>query len=399
MRVMLQIYRRHAATCPHAPKGRAFHKCKCPIWVDNGKSGPARIRHSLDTTIWTKANELLRDMELGIERERFAPRSVLDACEAYLADCHARGLAGATIRKARAVLIGSKVSRMAAFRKAPALAVWAGQNGVRVMSDWSQAALERYRASWTDASISALKRLDLIRGFFGWAVDHGMVLDNYAAKLRRPKPRPEPTLPYSREEFQALLDACLEGAKNEPVSTAPERARLRTLLLVMRYTGLRVSDALQLDDQRTAGGRVRLHQHKTGEWVHIPLPGWLSELLASTPRASAARWFMKPGQSIKNAHERWRRKLAKVAKLAGVADPGFHRLRDTFAVELILAGVSLDRVSVLLGHTSVRMTEKHYAPWIRARQQQLDEQVLQAWAVDPVAQREQLMGGIGAVRN
>jgi site-specific recombinase XerD len=32
--------------------------------------------------------------------------------------------------------------------------------------------------------------------------------------------------------------------------------------------------------------------------------------------------------------------------------------RDTMAVELLLAGVPIERVSVLLGHQSVRVTEK-----------------------------------------
>jgi integrase len=36
-----------------------------------------------------------------------------------------------------------------------------------------------------------------------------------------------------------------------------------------------------------------------------------------------------------------------------------HRFRDTFAVELSLAGVPLERVSILLGHTSVKITEEH----------------------------------------
>ena len=37
-----------------------------------------------------------------------------------------------------------------------------------------------------------------------------------------------------------------------------------------------------------------------------------------------------------------------------------HRLRDTFAVGLLLAGVPIERVSVLLGHQSVRVKERHY---------------------------------------
>jgi integrase/recombinase XerD len=58
--------------------------------------------------------------------------------------------------------------------------------------------------------------------------------------------------------------------------------------------------------------------------------------------------------------------------------------RDTFAVEMLLAGVPIDQVSMLLGHSSVKITEKHYSPWVRARQEQLERSVKQAWANVPV---------------
>jgi hypothetical protein len=48
-------------------------------------------------------------------------------------------------------------------------------------------------------------------------------------------------------------------------------------------------------------------------------------------------------------------------------------------------GVPLERVSVLLGHTSMRVTERHYAPWVRARQEQLEADVRRTWDQDPVA--------------
>jgi integrase/recombinase XerD len=44
-----------------------------------------------------------------------------------------------------------------------------------------------------------------------------------------------------------------------------------------------------------------------------------------------------------------------------------HILRDTFAVELLLSGVPMEDVQILLGHTSIRTTEKNYAPWVKAR--------------------------------
>jgi hypothetical protein len=55
------------------------------------------------------------------------------------------------------------------------------------------------------------------------------------------------------------------------------------------------------------------------------------------------------------------------------------RVRDTFAVEMLLAGVPIDQVSLLLGHASVKITEKSNSPFVKARQVQLQESVRKAW--------------------
>ena len=60
----------------------------------------------------------------------------------------------------------------------------------------------------------------------------------------------------------------------------------------------------------------------------------------------------------------------------------YHQSIGPFAVELLLAGVPIERVSVLLGHQSVRVTEKHYNPWVRSLQEQLEADVRNAWAND-----------------
>lgn len=53
--------------------------------------------------------------------------------------------------------------------------------------------------------------------------------------------------------------------------------------------------------------------------------------------------------------------------------------RDTFAVERLNKGVPIDRLSLLLGHSSVKVTEKHYAPFVKERQQQLEMYARMAW--------------------
>src|ERR1700676_221370 len=39
---------------------------------------------------------------------------------------------------------------------------------------------------------------------------------------------------------------------------------------------------------------------------------------------------------------------------------------------------------ILLGHQSVRITEKHYAPWVRSRRAQLEQDLINAWSHDPL---------------
>lgn len=69
-------------------------------------------------------------------------------------------------------------------------------------------------------------------------------------------------------------------------------------------------------------------------------------------------------------------------ELAGIEGGHSHRFRDTFAVELLLAGVPLETVSLLLGHSSVKVTERHYKPWVRSLQRKLEDDVKRAWALE-----------------
>ena len=61
-----------------------------------------------------------------------------------------------------------------------------------------------------------------------------------------------------------------------------------------------------------------------------------------------------------------------------------HILHENSAHALI----ALERVSVLLGHQSVKVTEKHYTPWVRARQEQLEQDVRRTWDSDLIASGE-----------
>jgi integrase len=87
----------------------------------------------------------------------------------------------------------------------------------------------------------------------------------------------------------------------------------------------------------------------------------------------------------KRATGDWQRALKGMFTEAKIPDGHAHRFRDTFAVGSLQAGVPMDRVSVLLGHSSIKVTEKHYSPWVRARQEQLEADVRRTWGSPPSA--------------
>jgi len=94
------------------------------------------------------------------------------------------------------------------------------------------------------------------------------------------------------------------------------------------------------------------------------------------------RYFFYDGTSQpKSMVKNWDRVFMKVGETADPTVPNCHphRFRDTFAVSLLLKGVSLDSVSKLLGHSSITITERHYAPWVKARQDQLESEVRRIW--------------------
>lgn len=59
-------------------------------------------------------------------------------------------------------------------------------------------------------------------------------------------------------------------------------------------------------------------------------------------------------------------KFKKECRKLGIKNARFHDLRRTFGYNLIKQGMSIYKVSKLLGHSSVRTTEKHYAPLMTA---------------------------------
>jgi serine/threonine protein kinase len=127
-----------------------------------------------------------------------------------------------------------------------------------------------------------------------------------------------------------------------------------------------------------------LYTQKTGVPVNAVLPEFVMAALEATPKVTEKYFFWSGTGKLDSAVRSWQTRLRKLFELAKIPGGHAHRFRDTFAVELLLASVPIERVSILLGHQSVRITEKHYSPWVRSRQEQLEADLESAWKRDPL---------------
>src|SRR5437899_7108625 len=160
--------------------------------------------------------------------------------------------------------------------------------------------------------------------------------------------------------------------------------RVRGVVLLLRYSGMRIGDAVNFSTDRIEGNRLFLYTQKTGVPVNTILPDFVLSALEATPKVTDRFFFWSGVGKLESIVRSWQTRLRRLFQLAGVVKGHAHRFRDTFAVELLLAGIPIERVSILLGHQSTRVTEKHYNPWVRSRQEQLEADVASAWKLDPI---------------
>ncbi len=352
---MITIFRRHLASCKY--RSRRYKGCSCPIAAE-GRLHGEYIRKSLDIRNWESAQKIVREWEAG---NKAAAVTVKEACKRWIADCEARKLKHVTLRKYRHLQKELE-----------------GRFGEHVVSALGVNDIREMRESWKLSGVTTGKRLELVRSFFSFCMASGWS-GNPAKMVKAPQVNQNPTMPFSKTEFEKIMWALEVYCEKHPQSPPDTQKKLRALILLMRYSGVRISDAVALTEDRIKAGRLFLYQAKTGVPVHIPLPAEVLNALSDCEEPSA-RYFW-PGGSLKTWTTEWQARLKKVAVIAGVADHrGFaHRLRDTFSVELLQNGVPLETVSLLLGHTDIRTTQKHYAPWVKSRQDTLERAVKATW--------------------
>jgi len=69
--------------------------------------------------------------------------------------------------------------------------------------------------------------------------------------------------------------------------------RLRALVLVLRYSGMRIGDAVKLTTDKLTGSKLFLYTQKTGVPVYTVLPDFVVRALDVIPRVTPTHFFME----------------------------------------------------------------------------------------------------------
>jgi integrase len=143
---------------------------------------------------------------------------------------------------------------------------------------------------------------------------------------------------------------------------------LKPLVLLSLHTGMRRGElfALAWRSVDLVAGRLTVHgaTAKSGTTRHIPLNSEaVAVLLAWRDLAADASGLVfagKAGAPLNNVRRSWE----AVLRAAEVTRFRWHDLRHTFASKLVMAGVDLNTVRELLGHSDYKMTLRyaHLAP-------------------------------------
>jgi integrase/recombinase XerD len=376
----IQIFVRHKDSCPR--KGDEFARnCRCPKhlrWSHRGK----QYRQSARTRAWVVAEERRREREAQFAvadpskpiETAIQPESrptIKRAVELYLSDKLTQGI-DPTAHKKHVRELGRFVDFMA-------------KRGKFFPHEIGHTDLTEFRATWVHLYPSSLTRSKVqerLRGFLRYLF-HAKMIDQMPV-LSPIKITEPPTLPLTEAQYAKLLEVIPVEFKS-----AERVKRMHALVRLMRYSGLAINDATTLErtglvrDTKKKIYRVVTSRQKTGTHVSVPIPDDVAKEVMAVMELNGHPdyifWNRIDGKK-KAAVDVWERAFKRAFKAAGMPSGHSHQLRDTFAVELLQRGVPLEEVSKLLGHTSIKTTEKSYAPWVIARQDRLDSLVMDTFA-------------------
>ena len=252
--------------------------------------------------------------------------------------------------------------------------------------------IEKWRSKRLDTGVKAItvnRDLDDLRSSLAKAVAWDLLTANPVTTVKRSRVDQNAAVRFLSNDEETRLRTALEDREQrirlERASANRWRAareyqlfpdlsdvvfadRLRPMVLLSLNTGVRRGELFHLTwaDIDLANGNLTVHgfKAKSGTTRHIPLNDeaiWvLREWKRGDPGTDDVIFPGKNADHLNNVRRSW---LA-ILEIAGIKRFRWHDLRHSFASQLVMAGVDLNTVRELLGHSDYKMTLRyaHLAP-------------------------------------
>lgn len=192
-----------------------------------------------------------------------------------------------------------------------------------------------------DSPTMANKRLEILRMLFTWAKDGGLLESNPEGpeKVKRLKVAKGGFYTWSQEEIERFEQTYQVGTSQ------------RLFFALMLYTGMRVSDAVQLGPQHVKNGSIEKPQHKNrkrqGKVITVPMLKVLQDIIDASPTGQDTFFVTGKGepytiQSARGMFKVWCRR-------AGLPHCSPHGLRKYGAINAAHNGASESQLKAIFG--------------------------------------------------
>jgi integrase len=402
----LKIYRRHASYCtrypslknkpdtcrPSSKKDQKLDTCQCPIWcrgylaketkIVKGKLRSKRIFASLDTSDWTAGEQVVA---------RLYERGSLPSIESALRTIDNSAI---TVRRAAERYLQSRrdgslnpieqdtynhYASLLNMRLVP----FCDERGIVYIRDFeNKDVCSQFTESWRQlrrntgellAMTTRRTELERFRTFLRECVENGWMAKSGADKIKfknQKTAKGEERYGLELEEYEQMT-----GAPDSADLTAAQNQETRAATELMRWTGMRISDAHKFNDEEIVGDEkgdgwnADFIQKKTKRRCVSPLPEHLVEMLNALPgqmRDGRKYFFTCTYTALRGRVATLAERAQKDKPFAHTFSP--HCLRHTFAIQHINVGTDVKLISKWLGHESVAVTLAHYGNWIKETQ-------------------------------
>lgn len=255
--------------------------------------------------------------------------------------------------------------------------------------------LESIRTTWMKAGnkpSTVNRKMGSISGVFSRALEWEYISSHPLAKLKQLKVDSMGIVRYldaeENQRLRAAMDARQTEMRAERDSANQWRAdrdkekfpslrevlftdHLKPMVLLSLNTGIRRGELFDLKwsavNLETKTVTIRGETTKTSDTRYIPINKEALSVLENWKKQSSKYLYVFPnvdGGRLEDVKSAW----LKLLERASISDFRWHDMRHDFASKLVMAGVPLNTVRDLLGHSDIKMTLRyaHLAPGTKA---------------------------------